>query len=137
MDITIRISTVHAIVLLLAVVALGTVSFAAAYGTTTPSTFGHTVGEIDTSGTFSQLKTSKLCIGSVCETAWPDAKPKVTDYSWDTGPAPTIGTHDVCFLSYVGEASEDGSACYVVKSGSKWVINGYNVARCDARCLDW
>ncbi len=53
-----------------------------AFGTTSPSTFGHSVGELDFTGGFTvpsgdvkitsgKITAPQLCIGTDCKTAWP------------------------------------------------------------------
>ena len=44
-----------------------------AYGTSSPSVFGHSSGEIDFSGGIvtPNLTTNKICLSGVCNTAWP------------------------------------------------------------------
>jgi hypothetical protein len=43
-----------------------------AYGTSTPATFGHSIGEMNwQSGIISKLNVTNLCIGTDCRTSWP------------------------------------------------------------------
>jgi len=45
-----------------------------AFGGSTPTIMGHSVGEIDWSGVIQKIKTNELCLGDNCKTDWPEAE---------------------------------------------------------------